>query len=63
MMIFHGRERKQKKLRRRVREEIRQVKATSLHCYRYGFFSRSGFRCEAAEDRILIGLEELYQCK
>jgi hypothetical protein len=44
-----------------IREEIRQVQATGLDCYKYGFFSRSGFRCEAAEDRILIGLEELYQ--
>ena len=44
-----------------IREEIRQVQATGLSCYKYGFFSRSGFRCEAAEDRILIGLEELYQ--
>lgn len=43
-----------------VQDEIRQVKQTGLKCYRYGFFSRSGFRCHEEPDRILIELKELY---
>lgn len=41
-------------------EEIRQVQATGLQCYRYGFFSRSGFKAEPAENLLLFHLEELY---
>ena len=44
-----------------VQNEIRQVKQTSLTCYRYGFFSRAGFTCEQEADRILIELSELYK--
>lgn len=44
-----------------IEEEIRQVEATGLNCYRYGFFSRSGFTARPEERRILITLEELYQ--
>ena len=44
-----------------VQNEIRQVTQTGLECYKYGFFSRSGFLCEQAENRILINLEELYK--
>lgn len=43
-----------------IQNEIRQVKQTGLKCYKYGFFSRSGFLCEQTEDRILIELDELY---
>lgn len=43
-----------------VQNEICQVKQTGLKCYRYGFFSRAGFACEAGEDRVLIELWELY---
>lgn len=43
-----------------VQDEIRQVKQTSLECYRYGFFSRAGFCCQEEPDRILIELKELY---
>ena len=43
-----------------VHEEIRQVRSTGLECYRYGFFSRSGFRCEPEENMIFIRLEEMY---
>ena len=45
-----------------VQDEIRQVKQTGLTCYRYGFFSRAGFRCQEEPDRILIELKELYCC-
>lgn len=44
-----------------IREEIQQVQATGLNCYRYGFFSRSGFQCEPTEKMIFIRLDELYQ--
>ena len=44
-----------------IQEEIAQVDKTGLSCYKYGFISKSGFCCEAANDRILISLEELYQ--
>ena len=44
-----------------IREEIQQVQATGLNCYRYGFFSRSGFQCEPTEKMVFIRLDELYQ--
>ncbi len=44
-----------------VQNEIRQVEHTGLQCYKYGFFSRSGFNCREEENRILIALEELYR--
>ena len=44
-----------------VQNEIRQVEQTSLECYKYGFFSKSGFACEEEENRILIELKELYK--
>lgn len=44
-----------------IQQEIRQVKQTGLDCYKYGFFSRSGFLCEQAENRLLIKLDELYE--
>ena len=44
-----------------IQNEIHQVTLTGLECYKYGFFSRSGFVCEQAENRILIPLEELYR--
>ena len=43
-----------------VQNEIRQVTQTGLNCYKYGFFSRSGFLCDQEENQILIELKELY---
>ena len=43
-----------------VQNEIRQVTQTGLNCYKYGFFSRSGFLCDQEENQILIELTELY---
>lgn len=43
-----------------IGEEIRQVRATGLKCYRYGFFSRSGFQCEPSDNMIFIHLNEMY---
>jgi hypothetical protein len=42
-------------------QEIAQVERTSLHCYRYGFFSKSGFDFPAKENVTLIELARLYQ--
>lgn len=43
-----------------IDEEIAQVKATNLKCYRYGFISRSGFSTKETEDTCLIELSQLY---
>lgn len=44
-----------------VAEEIAQVQSTGLNCYGYGFFSRSGFATDAAENVVFISLDEMYQ--
>ena len=44
-----------------IKKEILQVNQSGLSCYKYGFISKSGFDCEAADDRILISLDELYK--
>lgn len=44
-----------------VQNEIRQVEQTGLECYRYGFFSKSGFTCKEGERRIFIELKDLYK--
>lgn len=43
-----------------IDEEIAQVKATNLKCYRYGFISRSGFSTKETKDTCLIELSQLY---
>lgn len=52
---------------KQMEKEIAQVEATGLHCYRYGFISRSGFE-EAAhaeykkrKELLLLPLEELFR--
>ena len=44
-----------------IAEEIAQVQAAGLDCYKYGFFSRSGFTARADEQTIVIDLKELYE--
>ena len=44
-----------------ISEEIAQVKRTGLRCYKYGFFSRSGFAVEGDARTILISLEDMYR--
>ena len=44
-----------------IDEEISQVKATGLECYKYLFISRSGFTLKDKENTELIELSELYQ--
>lgn len=43
-----------------LRSEIRQVQQAGLSCWKYGFFSRSGFACEPREDTVFYSLTELY---
>ena len=43
-----------------VDAEKAQVDASPLNCYRYGFFSRSGFDCDPAQDEVFITLDEMY---
>lgn len=44
-----------------IHEEMQQVQATGLNCYKYGFISRSGFQCEPTERMRFIHLNKLYQ--
>ena len=55
------RNRKEPVTEQMIREEICQVEQTGLECYKYGFFSRSGFACEGADNCKLIELRELYK--
>lgn len=43
-----------------IDEEIAQVERTGLACYKYGFFSRSGFEVAPRPNLALIDLAELY---
>lgn len=43
-----------------IENEIEQVQRTGLLCYKYGFFSKSGFACANHKDCIFIDLKELY---
>lgn len=43
-----------------IEQEIKKVKAAKLDCYRYGFFSRSGFESKPNDDMIFITLDDLY---
>ena len=44
-----------------MKQEIQQVNETGLACYKYGFFSRSGFADTEMENVIQIKLEQLYE--
>ena len=44
-----------------IYEEIKQVQSAGLECYKYGFFSRSGFRIAPEENMLFISLPELYR--
>ena len=52
---------------KQMEKEIAQVEATGLHCYRYGFISRSGFEeavhaeCKKRKELLLLPLEELFR--
>ena len=44
-----------------VSEEIAQVEQAGLSCYKYGFFSRSGFDCAPEANQVFIGLSRLFE--
>ena len=46
-----------------VDDEIAQVEATGLKCYRYGFFSRGGVTAAENEKTLFISLEQMYKSK
>ena len=43
-----------------IQKEIQQVQATSLNCYQYGFFSKSGFADNADNSIIKFTLNDIY---
>ena len=43
-----------------VEEEIQQVNTSGLYCYRYGFFSKSGYEEISRPDVVKYTLEDLY---
>ena len=59
--FYEAKFRKEPVTEQMIREEICQVEQTGLECYKYGFFSRSGFACEGADNCKLIELRELYK--
>ena len=60
--VFYEVKFRKKKLSKEViDEEIRQVEATNLNCYRYVFFSRSGFTEDETEKIKQIELGTLYE--
>ncbi|WP_408070154.1 ATP-binding protein [Butyrivibrio sp. JL13D10] len=52
--------RKKKTSKEVIEKEISQVKETGLNCYKYVFFSRSGFNYEESEEVGHIELKDLY---
>ena len=44
-----------------INHEISQVEATGLNCYKYAFFSISGFECEPRNNLQMIDISELYR--
>lgn len=59
-IFYEAKFRKEPMTDRMVDEEIEQVRAAGFPCYRYGFLSRGGFRCEERPELILIDLKSLY---
>ena len=46
--------------RKALDAERAQVDASPLECYRYGFFSRSGFSCQPHDDEVFYTLGDVY---
>lgn len=59
-IFYEAKFRKEPMTDRMVDEEIEQVRAAGFPCYRYGFLSGGGFRCEDRPELILIDLKSLY---
>ena len=60
-VFYEAKFRKQPVTQKMLEEEIAQVQRTRMPCYKYGFFSRSGFEDIKLENVELIGLGELYE--
>lgn len=60
-VFYEAKFRKEPITQKTVDEEIRQVEATGINCYKYGFISRSGFQSIDRKDLILIDLKQLYE--
>ena len=60
-IFYEAKFRKEPVTEQMIREEICQVEQTGLECYKYGFFSRSGFVCEEAHNLSLVELRSLYE--
>jgi AAA+ ATPase superfamily predicted ATPase len=43
-----------------IQKEILQVNATTLNCYKYGFFSKSGYKGKIPNDIIRYTIQDLY---
>ena len=43
-----------------IREEMKQVQNSGLSCYKFGFFSRSGFSCQPESSTVSYTLADLY---
>ena len=52
--------RKKKTSKEVIENEISQVKATGLNCYKYVFFSRAGFTGKETEDIKFIKLDQMF---
>lgn len=60
-IFYEAKFRKEPVTEQMIQEEIRQVEQTGLECYKYGFFSKSGFTCKEAYNLSLIELRSLYE--
>lgn len=59
-IFYEAKFRREPVSRSMIENEIRQVEATGLNCYKYGFISRSGFVPKPDNNMIFITLSELY---
>ena len=59
--FYEAKFRKKPVTQQMIQEEIEQVQRSNMLCYKYGFFSRSGFENIKLKGVELIGLEELYR--
>ncbi len=59
--FYEAKSRKEPISQEMIDKEIEQVHKTGLNCYRYGFFSRSGFKDITGKNLFLIELKDLYR--
>lgn len=59
--FYEAKFRKKPVTQQMIQEEIEQVQRSNMLCYKYGFFSRSGFENIKLKGVELIGLEALYR--